>query len=61
VCISQIVHFALLQEGVILVLVAAGGSAHSAAAGAEVIFVIFEVVCWVRREGGFALGCEGGI
>ena len=57
--IAQIVDLALLQEGVVLVLVAAGGSAHSAATGSEVVFVFLKVVRRVRGEGGFALGCEG--
>jgi hypothetical protein len=58
VCVAQIVYFTLLQEGVVLILVAVGGGGHSGAAGAEVVFV-FEVVGRVRGEGCFALCGEG--
>jgi hypothetical protein len=60
--IAHIVCLVLLEEGVVLVLITAGGGSHAtASAGAEVVFVFFEVVGWVRGECCLGLGCEGRI
>jgi hypothetical protein len=62
VCVAQVIHLTLVQKGIVLVPIAAGGGAHAAAsAGAHVVVILLEVVGWVRREGGFALRGESGI
>lgn len=58
--VAQIIHLALLQKSVILILVpTGGGGTHTGPAGTEVILVLLEVVGWVRIEGGLGLGGEG--
>jgi hypothetical protein len=62
VCVAQVIHLALVQKGIVLIPVAAGGGAHAAtSAGTHIIVILLEVVGWVRREGGFALRGESGI
>jgi hypothetical protein len=59
--VANVVHLALLKQGIVLVALTGRWCAHTGTTRAEVILILLEVVSRVRRKGGLALGGEGGI
>lgn len=56
---TQVIHLALLQQGVVLVAITAGRGSHATAtARPEVILILLKVVGWIGGESGLGLGGE---
>lgn len=59
--VAQIIDFALFEEGVVFVAVAACGGSHVTAARAEVIFFLVEVLDGSRGESGLGVRGKAGV
>lgn len=59
--VAQIIDFALFEEGIVFVAVAACGGSHVTAARAEVVFFLVEVLDGSRGESGLGMRGKAGV